>query len=194
MTNKEKNVLKNIDRYAKNISKHLKNLKKHFKKLHKYEHNTTHDLDYLFNEHNEEDRITEPITLNNDINAIQETRKLLNERRSNLLLKETKRIEKDSIKKRLTIIFLKEKEQEGSLTDKQKNVLKNIGRYLKKLNKDFKKLQKYQYNITYGLDYLFNEVSEEDYYEPKEIKCAFDGSYMIYESKGDKDAKLELCE
>ena len=73
-------------------------------------------------------------------------------------------------------------------------MLKNIGRYLKKLNKDFKKLQKYQYNITYGLDYLFNKVNEEDYYEPKEIKCAFDGSYMIYESKGDKDAKLELCE
>ena len=30
LTNKEKNVLKNIDRYAKNISKHLKNLKKTF--------------------------------------------------------------------------------------------------------------------------------------------------------------------
>ena len=70
-------------------------------------------------------------------------------------------------------------------------MLKNIGRYLKKLNKDFKKLQKYQYNIKYGLDYLFNEVNEEDYYEPKEIKS---GSYMKYESKGDKDAKLELYE
>ena len=29
----------------------------------------------------------------------------------------------------------------------------------------------------YGLDYLFNE---EDYYEPKEIKSAFDGSYILY--------------
>ena len=28
----------------------------------------------------------------------------------------------------------------------------------------------------YGLDYLFNEVNEKDYYEPKEIKSAFDGS------------------
>ena len=31
----------------------------------------------------------------------------------------------------------------------------------------------------YGLDYLFNEVNEEDYYEPKEIKSAVDGSYML---------------
>ena len=30
-SNKEKKVLKNIDRYLKNISMHLKNLKKHFK-------------------------------------------------------------------------------------------------------------------------------------------------------------------
>ena len=73
-------------------------------------------------------------------------------------------------------------------------MLKNIGRYLKKLNNDLKKIQKCQDNITYGLDYLFNEVNEEDYYEPKEIKSAFDGSYVLYESKGDKDAKLALWE
>ena len=29
-TKRQKNVIKNIDRYLKNISKHLKNLKKHF--------------------------------------------------------------------------------------------------------------------------------------------------------------------
>ena len=38
---------------------------------------------------------------------------------------------------------------------------------------------------------MFNE---EDYYEPKEIKSAFDGSYILYESKGDKDNKLALWE
>ena len=69
--------------------------------------------------------------------------------------------------------------------------MKKIDRYLKNFKKDFKKLQKYQDNIPYGLDYLFNEFSEEDYYEPKEIKSAFDGSYMLYESR-DKDAKLAL--
>ena len=59
---------------------------------------------------------------------------------------------------------------------------------LKNLKKDLEKLQ---YNITYGLDYLFNE--KEDY-EPKEFKSAFDGSYMLYESKGDKDAKFSINE
>ena len=52
------------------------------------------------------------------------------------------------------------------------------------------KLQKYQYNITHGLDYLLNELNEEDYYKPTEVKSTFDGSYMLYESKGDKDARL----
>ena len=58
LTNKEKKVLKNIDRYLKNISMHLKNLKKHLKKY-------QYGLDYLLNEHNEEDYVTEPTTSNN---------------------------------------------------------------------------------------------------------------------------------
>ena len=41
---------------------------------------------------------------------------------------------------------------------------------------------------------MFNEVNEEDYYEPKEIKSAFDGSYVLYESRRDKKAKLALYE
>ena len=53
-------------------------------------------------------------------------------------------------------------------------------------------MHKYQYNITHGLDYLFNK--EEDYYEPKEIKSAFNGSYVLYESRRDKDANLALFE
>ena len=73
-------------------------------------------------------------------------------------------------------------------------MLKNIDKYLKKLNNDLKKLYKYQDDITYALDYLFNEVDEEDYYKPKEIKSVFDGSYILYESRGDKDNKLALYE
>ena len=46
----------------------------------------------------------------------------------------------------------------------------------------------------YGLDYLFNEVNEEDYYKPTEVKSAFDGSYVLYESKGDKDNMLAIHE
>ena len=46
----------------------------------------------------------------------------------------------------------------------------------------------------HGLDYFFNEVNEKDYYEPKEIKGVFDDSYILYESRGNKDAKLVLWE
>ena len=69
--------------------------------------------------------------------------------------------------------------EKDSLTNKEKIVLKNIAKYLKKLNTDLKKLQKYQDNIAYGLDYLFNELNEEDYYQPTEVNSAFNGSYVI---------------
>ena len=118
-------------------------------------------------------------------------RELFNELRSNLSREETRRIRNELDKKEAIDNFLEEKD---GLTDKEKIVLKSIGKYLKKLNNDLKKLQKYQDNITYGLDYLFNELSEEDYYKPTEVKSAFDGSYMLYESRGDKDAKLALYE
>ena len=107
------------------------------------------------------------------------------------LRKETKRIRKELYKKETAYNSLKEKDR---LTNKEKIVLKNISKYLKKLNNDLKKLQKCQDNITYGLDYLFNELNEEDYYKPIEAKSAFDGSYILYESRGDKDNKLALYE
>ena len=126
-------------------------------------------------------------TTNNIINNLKEVRELFNEVRDNLSRKETKTIRNKLYKKESIYNFSKEK---NTLTDKEKIVLKNIGKYLKKLNSDLKKLQKYQDNITYGWDYLFNELNEEDYYEPKEVKSAFDGNYILYESRGDKDAKL----
>ena len=133
-------------------------------------------------------------TSQNNINAIKKVRKLFNDVRNNLFNEETKRIRKELHKKEADYTFLKGKEQEGTITNKQKNVLKNINRYLTKLNSDLRKLRKYQDNITYGLDYLFNEVNEEDYYEPKEIRSAFDGSYTLYESRGDKDNMLAIYE
>ena len=96
-------------------------------------------------------------TSNNSINAIKEARNLFNELRSNCSHKEIKKIRKKLHKKEVAYNFLKEKEQEGSLTNKQKNVLKNIERYLKNFKKDSEKFKKYQHNVTYGLKYLFNE-------------------------------------
>ena len=90
LTSRQRNMLINDERCLKTVSIHLKNLKKHFKKY-------RYDLNYLFNE---------PITLNNDINTIQEVRKLFNERRSSLFHKEINKItKKNSIKKKLFIIF-----------------------------------------------------------------------------------------
>ena len=78
LTSRQKNMLENDERYLKNISNYLKNLKKHLKKY-------RYGLDYLFNE---------PTTSNNDISAIEEARKLFNERRSSLLRKEANEIRK----------------------------------------------------------------------------------------------------
>ena len=133
-------------------------------------------------------------TSQNNINAIKEVRKLFSDARNNLFNEETKRIRKEPYKKEADYTFLKGKEQEGTITNKQKNVLKNINWYLKKLNSDLRKLQKYQDNITCDLDYLFYEVNEEDYYEPKEIRSAFDCSYTLYGSRGDKDNMLAIYE
>ena len=167
-------MLSNDERYLKNICMHLKNLKKHFKKY-------QYGLDYLLNEHNEED-----YTSNNDINAIKDARKLFNELRSNLSHEEINRIRKKLYKKEAVYNFLKEKEQEGSLTNKEKKVLKNIGRYpnniakhLKKLKKHFKKLQKNQY----GLDYLFNEHNEEDYNSNNDINALKEARELLNERR-----------
>ena len=100
--------------------------------------------------------------------------------------------EKKLFKKEVTYNFLKDNEQSGSLTNEEKKVLKRINIYLKNFKIDLDKLQKHQYNTTHGIDYLFNE--EEDYYKPKELKSTFDGSYVLYESKGDKDFKLSIDE
>ena len=131
---------------------------------------------------------------NNNIKAINNVRTLLNEHRSNLSHKETKEIRKKLYKKEAVYNFLKEKEQNGSLTNSEKKVLKTIDKYLKNFKNDLDKLQKYQYNTTQDAGHLFNEPNEDDHYKPSEVKSAFDGSYVLYESKGDKDARLSIVE
>ena len=111
----------NMGRHPKNIAKHLKNLKKHFKKSQKYQY----DLDYIFNEHNEEG-----YTSNNVINAIIDVRNTLNELRNNLSHEETRRIRKKLRRVEAAYNVLKEKEKNGSLTSRQKNMLWNDERYL----------------------------------------------------------------
>ena len=73
-------------------------------------------------------------------NALKEGRELFNKLRSNLYREETSRIRKELYKKEAVYIFLKEKD---GLTDKEMILLKNIGKYFKKLNNDLKNLNKY---------------------------------------------------
>ena len=85
----------------------------------------------------------ESTTINNSFNAIKEVRKLFNELRSNLSLEEI-----NKIRKKLHIIeavysILKEKEQKGSLTSRQKNMLFNDERYLKNIRIHLKNLKKH---------------------------------------------------
>ena len=75
---------------------------------------------------------------NNDINAIKDARKLFNEIRSNLSNEETKRIRKKLRRIEAVYNVLKEKEQKGSLTSRQKNMLWNDERYLKNFSKHLK--------------------------------------------------------
>ena len=168
--------MKNIARYIKNISTHLKNLKKHQKKQ-----NNHYRLDHLFSKDSK-----------THISLFKDARDLLNERKSSLSLEKINEIRKKLFKKETVYNGLKAKEQNDSLTDEEKKVLKRINRYLKDFKKDLEKLQKYQQNITYGLDYLFNE--EDDYSQPKKVKKAFDGGYILYESIGDTYGRLSINE
>ena len=130
----------------------------------------------------------------NVIKAIKEVKKLFSELRNNFSREETKKIREKFHKKEVVYNILKAKEQKDALTKKHEQVLQNIDKYFKNLKKDLKKLQKYRYNISYDLDYLFNEDDEEDYYEPVEIKSVFDNSYIQYECRGERDANLSLAE
>ena len=126
LTNRQKNVIKNITRYIKNISTHLKNLKKHQKKQ-----NNHYRLDHLFSKDSK-----------THISLFKDARDLLNERRSSLSLKKINEIRKKLFKKETVYNALKAKERNDSLTDEEKKVLKRITKYFKNFRDDLDKLQK----------------------------------------------------
>ena len=85
----------------------------------------------------------ESTSQNNNINAIKEVRKLFNDVRNNLSHEETKRIRKKLRRIEAVYNVLKEKEQKGSLTSRQKNMLFNDERYLKNISTHLKNLKKH---------------------------------------------------
>ena len=142
LTDRQRNVLKNIARYSRNISKHLKNLSKHQKKSEKYGHHIVH----LFSKKDY-----------SNTNIFQKARMLLNERRSSLLSNDINKIRKQLSKKEVVYAFLKDKERNDNLTDSKKKLLKKTDKYLNNFENKLDRLQKNQYSITYGLDKLNNE-------------------------------------
>ena len=100
----------------------------------------------------------ESTTINNGINAIKEVRKLFNDVRNNLSDEETKRIWKKLRRIEAVYSVLKDKENKGSLTSRQKNMLSNDERYLKNISIHLKNLKKhFKKKNRYSLNYLFNE-------------------------------------
>ena len=85
----------------------------------------------------------ESTTINNNINAIKEVRKIFNEIRSNLSREEINKIREKLCKNEATYDSLKQKEQNGSLTNEEKKVIKNIDRYLKNIRMHLKNLKKH---------------------------------------------------
>ena len=83
-----------------------------------------------------------PTRQNNNINAIKDVRKFFNELRSNLSREEINKIREKLYKKEAAYNFLKGKEQKGSLTSRQKNMLRNDERHLKNISNHFKNLKK----------------------------------------------------
>ena len=86
-------------------------------------------------------------TAKENITAIKEVRRLFDDVRSNLSNNEKKLIRKKLYKKEAASHFFKEREDDGTLTDRQRNVLKNIARYSKNISKYLKNLRKHLLKI-----------------------------------------------
>ena len=119
---------------------------------------------------------------------IKAIRKLFNNNRSSLSRDEINKIRIKLYKKQLIYDFLKSK---PNLNDDERRVFKRIPRYLKKLHNDLLKRGNYQKNYLYGIDRLFDE---DIYYKPFEVKSAFNGNYVLYESNGDKIRSLSILD
>ena len=81
-------------------------------------------------------------------------------------------------------------------------MLESIEEDFKQLKEDLSKLKRHRHNIIHDteykgineIQYLFNNMDEENYYEPIKTKHDFDDNYIKYESRGDKDTNLSLEE
>ena len=132
--------------------------------------------------------------LNKMNKQIQSIKELFNNIRDTLSPNKIKEIQTKIYKKKAISDYLTEQNN----TSRQSNVLKNniatyfnkLHKYLLRKNKEHKD-NRYHINDLYDLDLLFNA---DDYYKPIEVKSAFNGKYVLYESNGDKNGLLSIYE
>ena len=119
---------------------------------------------------------------------IKAIRKLLKNNSDSLSRHEINEIRRKLYKKQIIYDFLGTK---PNLNDDERRVFKRIPGYLKKLGTYLSKWGDYQKNYLYGIDRLFDE---DIYYKPFEVKSAFNGNYILYESNGDEIRSLSVLE
>ena len=129
--------------------------------------------------------------MNTQIESIKE---LFNNIRDAVPLNKIKEIRTKIYKEKSIYDYLMEQNK----TSKQSNDLRqNIVTYFNKLHKYLLRKNKehkdnrYHINDLYDLDLLFKF---DDYYKPIELKSAFNGNYVLYESNGDKNGLLSINE
>ena len=129
--------------------------------------------------------------MNTQIESIKE---LFNNIRDAVPLNKIKEIRTKIYKEKSIYDYLMEQNK----TSKQSNDLRqNIVTYFNKLHKYLlrknkeRKDNRYHINDLYDLDLLFKF---DDYYKPIELKSAFNGNYVLYESNGDKNGLLSINE
>ena len=125
------------------------------------------------------------INIKKEIKAI---RKLFKNSRDTFSRDESSKIRTKLYKKEIIYDFLKSKPK---LTDDEVRVFKRIPKCLKKLREALSKQDNYQKKYLYGIEQLFDADS---YYKPFEVKSAFNGNYVLYESNGDEIRSLSVLE
>ena len=118
---------------------------------------------------------------------IQSIKELFNNIPDTLFRDEINKIRRNNYKKEYVYNILSKKDKPRSNESK---ILDNITGYFNKFHDDLLEQNKYK-RSTYGLDFLFND---DDYYKPVEVKSAFDGQYVLYESNDDKNTLLSIPE
>ena len=119
---------------------------------------------------------------------IKAIRKLFENSRDTFSRDESSKIRTKPYKKVIIHDFLKSKPE---LTDDEVRVFKRIPKCLKKLREALSKRDNYQKKYLYGIEQLFDADS---YYKPFEVKSAFNGNYVLYESNGDEIRSLNALE